>query len=239
MLDDIEQVAQSYIGCSDCYYGYDLYDQSVVIENMTDYGIVPIGDNVKILPRFSRCKKVVINYKVNEYIDLPRGIINCITLIGCKDTDKIKITYYGYVLYNIIGRRTMVFVPNIYDILAGLWVSKFSGILIAHYVELDDNKISDGKYRVAKKIFKCGGYVKYIVFNKNMYGHSMDDLQTMWNYVYPGKRPKNKFLVHGQPSTTGYNRCYNRDYDTTANILYSCNYNELIVKEGSYIMRFG
>jgi hypothetical protein len=93
--------------------------------------------------------------------------------------------------YPIIGERTMVFIPNIFDYPATVIIKNFTGIIRFHYVDYD---VKPGCYIVSRKVSYWS--LRYIVYSFNRFGYSWSELQTMWNYIYPGQRPQNKFLFY-------------------------------------------
>lgn len=231
MLPDIEDVAQNYIGCPDCWYGYDNYDQKV-FHDFSEHIPFRISEGVKVLPRFSKCNIIEYKYTADEkaYQKLPLGTINCVTLVGADvSNSKINIEFNGYTIYVIKDSRTMVFIPNNGNQNVGMHVNNFDGLVKLHYVNYE---ATPGRYRIYQKV-SHPVWPKYKLYSHNKFNHSGVDLQTMWNYVFPGKRPKNKFLIHGRPAVTEYYRCFDRDgFD-------GARYNEIIViEEGYFIQRY-
>jgi hypothetical protein len=216
MLVDLESLSQEYVGCPHCYYGYDNYDQKINGSGPPTPGM-PIN-NSKLIPRFERCKLVRVVKG-----SLPAGTINCISLRGLERSNtEIFISNGGCRLYQITGIRTMVLAPN-----CELEVSNFDGDIIAHYV---DFIVSPGRYRISVKNIGIP-YFKYIVC-KYRYGFLDEELQQMWNYIYPGKRPKHKYLIHYKPPVGIY--CKYPMYLDKNEIYEKCSYNELIVDEFNF-----
>lgn len=197
MLIDIEKLASKYIGCLDCWCGYDNYDQ-------TEYVDFPInGINIIRADNFD-CRADGCEIKELKSGEIPRGVISCIVLLGkySKNT-KINIECSGKVMYNICGQRTMVYVPNVVGMINefALTVANFNGRILAHYVNWPAN-IESSIYKVMIK--NCDLFaLKYCIYTCNIFNCTTEKLQTMWNYIYPGQRPKNKFLFHAAPLGEG------------------------------------
>ena len=197
MLTDLAELVQKYIGCKDCYFGYNNYDQKIFHEfDETDR--IDYPKNIKILPRFEKCTCIQQRYAletVNEYkeFDLPKGVINCVTLIGYTSNSNICVLLNNG--YPIIGERTMVFIPNIFDHSAIIKIRNFTGIIRFHYVNYI---VHPGCYLVSRKVVSWR--LRYIIYDHNEFEFNNDELQIMWNYVYPGRRPKNMFLFYAKSS---------------------------------------
>ncbi len=225
MLHDIEELAQDYASCClDCWNGYDNYDQQVFQEIPEDGTVAP-QIHFRNVPRFDRCKIVELEYKDSEYVRLPPGVINCITLVGHHSNSDITISYRGWIIYYLIGSRNMCFIPN-NDGLTELYACNFTGTIKLHYVKPTDIIEDRQYYKVCQPAKASLGlyYLKFAVYRINKFNHSEQDLQTMWNYLYSGKRPKNKFLVHFRPMIQRYCR-YNID---RKHMIYCGAYNHLL-----------
>jgi hypothetical protein len=110
-------------------------------------------------------------------------------------------------------------------------VENYDGIIIAHYVNYT---MEVGKYRICVKNICLSRRYKYMILNKNVFNLSEKKLQKMWNYIYPGRRPRSKYLVHFTPAKYYYYRYpllfeYEISYDTT---IEKCVYNELAAIDG-------
>ncbi len=220
MLHDIEKLAQDYASCCiDCWNGYDNYDQQVFQEVEQTRGRQI--QNVICVPRFDKCEIVEIRYVNKELVELPKGVINCATITGYHEKSEIFITYNGWNMYSLCGPRYMCFIVNNTG-LAKIYTRNFTGTIKMHYV-----KFGEFKYQKHYRVYQIGlcssDCLKFAVYSVNKFNHTKQDLQTMWNYVYPGKRPKNKFLVHFRPMTQTY---YARNLDRK-DMLYSGFYSEL------------
>jgi len=222
MLIDLDELVQKYTGCQHCYYGYDNYDQAIIDDRCFEDRNVNL--RAKVMPRFDHCKLVRVYAG-----KLPAGTINCVTLYGVqKRNTRIYISCNENRVYQITGARTMVLA-----FYGELEVCNFDGIIVAHYVNFI---VSPGRYRVAVKNINTV-YLKYVIFERDHDRFYSDkQLQIMWNYVYPGQRPKNKYLIHFQPAKTTYNKYFR--YISQNEIYEKCSYNELIVTDVYCVLRF-
>ncbi len=224
MLDDIEKLAQKYTCCIDCYWGYDNYDQQV-FQDVPEVGISRPNTHLKKVPRFDKCKIIELKYRNGDNCALPAGVINCVTLVGYHSKCNIFISYYNLLVYYLKGSRNMCFIPNS-DGLARINIYNFTGIIRLHYVKFSDIIENSAHYKICQIAKPRMGfsYLKFAVYKINKFNHSEQDLQIMWNYVYPGRRPKNKFLVYFRPMPESYYRS-NIDWE---HMIYYGTYNNIL-----------
>jgi hypothetical protein len=233
MLIDLDRIVEEYRFCQDCYYGYDNYDQ-IICKDFCSHHETDITPGAKIPPRFDRCKLV----RVYDG-PLPPGTINCITLVADRndynkrndynESERISISRNGELLYIIRGVRTMVLING-----GDIHINNFNGMVFAHYVNYE---LTPGTYRIStKNTSTINATIKYFIFRRNLYKSSFADLQTMWNYVYPGERPKGIYLYHEFPSKESYYTCRAGYFRGT---IENATYNELKIENEHMIsLRF-